>query len=311
MSAVLRVKRRIDEEPLNAFVLNCKKRKVSEENAIEAVASSSRNPESLLASKDETSTILKFAGTVESQDENVTSHITKLTMEEAKELMGKTRIPQPVARARDNHRLKTQEERFRIVNCSRAVDASNAEEGKAITILDIEKQASHSTKETPENPSRDTRQDTEPQTAITGYVYDLYVTEIGDLGSDIDDGMLENQLSIHPFDYLTYGSRMDNGLGGCDSDDDESDDSNAENNWRNDYPDSDPDSSIDERDMRRAVENFNLDDDDLSTDEGDFMYGREDSWQDYDDYDSERGRDFERYHRMLSVMAREGNEDDD
>lgn len=67
MSAVLRVKRRIDEEPLNAFVLNCKKRKVSEERGIEAVASSSRNAESLLASKDETSTILKFAGTVESQ----------------------------------------------------------------------------------------------------------------------------------------------------------------------------------------------------------------------------------------------------
>lgn len=134
------------------------------------------------------------------QDENVTSHITKLTMEEAKELMGKTRIPQPVARARDNHRLKTQEERFRIVNCSRAVDASNAEEGKAITILDIEKQASLSAKEAPENPSRDTRQDTEPQTAITGYVYDLYVSEIGDLGSDIDDGMLENQLRFVSLD---------------------------------------------------------------------------------------------------------------
>jgi hypothetical protein len=49
MSAVIRIKRHINEEPQEAFVLNCKKRKT--ENAASGL--------------DETSTVLKFAGTVE------------------------------------------------------------------------------------------------------------------------------------------------------------------------------------------------------------------------------------------------------
>ncbi|XP_059618040.1 uncharacterized protein LOC132262709 isoform X2 [Phlebotomus argentipes] len=193
MAAVIRVKRRIDEEPLNAFVLNCKRRKVSPENAREAVASSSKsNDVGLLSSGEEKSTILKFAGTVESQDE---SHITKMTKEEAKELMGKTRIPQPVARARDSHRLKTQEERFRIVNCSRAVDSSGSGEEKPITILDIEKQSTlPAAEETAQSPSRQAEPENR-QGFRLDFVYDLYVSELGDLETDIDDGMLENQLS--------------------------------------------------------------------------------------------------------------------
>lgn len=62
-SAVVRVKRRIDEEPLNAFVLNCKRRKVDEEK--------NEHDASMLMDKDETSTILKFAGTVDSQVTNM------------------------------------------------------------------------------------------------------------------------------------------------------------------------------------------------------------------------------------------------
>jgi hypothetical protein len=49
MSAVIRIKRHINEEPQEAFVLNCKKRKTDGENA---------------AALGETSTVLKFAGTV-------------------------------------------------------------------------------------------------------------------------------------------------------------------------------------------------------------------------------------------------------
>lgn len=59
MAAIIRVKRRIDEEPLNAFVLNCKKRKCDD-----GEATSSTND----TNTDDTSrTIVKFAGTVENQ----------------------------------------------------------------------------------------------------------------------------------------------------------------------------------------------------------------------------------------------------
>jgi predicted NACHT family NTPase len=58
MSAVIRIKRRISEEPQSAFILNCKRQKT--------------DPEHVAAAPDETSTVLKFAGTVNevSQSEN-------------------------------------------------------------------------------------------------------------------------------------------------------------------------------------------------------------------------------------------------
>lgn len=55
MPAVVRVKRRIDEEPLSAFVLNGKRRRLEEDNA------------SALTNKEELSTLLKFAGTINEQ----------------------------------------------------------------------------------------------------------------------------------------------------------------------------------------------------------------------------------------------------
>lgn len=56
MAALIRVKRRIDEEPLNAFVLNCKKRKITNDTDKEKEVNE--------ATDDEISTILRFAGTV-------------------------------------------------------------------------------------------------------------------------------------------------------------------------------------------------------------------------------------------------------
>lgn len=56
--------------------------------------------------------------------------------------------------------------------------------------------------------------------------------------------------------------------------DHDSDDSNDENNWRNDYPDEDDDdeeedeNTIDEDDIRKAVDCLSLNDGDLSSDDG-------------------------------------------
>lgn len=70
MSAVIRVKRRIDEEPLDAFVLNCKKRRLDDINGETSTSSlapandKDANRTNFLENANETSTILKFAGTV-------------------------------------------------------------------------------------------------------------------------------------------------------------------------------------------------------------------------------------------------------
>lgn len=60
MPAVIRVKRRIDEEPLSAFVLNSKRRRLDENEAASSTVEG-------LANKEELSTLLKFAGTINEQ----------------------------------------------------------------------------------------------------------------------------------------------------------------------------------------------------------------------------------------------------
>lgn len=59
MSAVIRIKRHIDEEPLSAFLLNCKKRKTGEVEVEEAAGGSTK--ENDVGSSTQ---ILKFSGTL-------------------------------------------------------------------------------------------------------------------------------------------------------------------------------------------------------------------------------------------------------
>lgn len=63
MSAVIRIKRHIDDEPLSAFLLNCKKRRTSdpETSVFQDDASGSSPKENDTGS---TTQILKFVGTV-------------------------------------------------------------------------------------------------------------------------------------------------------------------------------------------------------------------------------------------------------
>jgi hypothetical protein len=163
MSAVIRLKRHIDEEPYNAFVLNCKKRKVDGQST-----------------REETSTVLKFAGTV-SQDTDINAHINRITKDEAKEILSKTHRTDLTEKGRQESRAHAQSSRFKIVNCSRnldpAVEATPAD--KNVTIVDVEK----------ENVVPAV-QPTEPEAGEEHFVYDLYIADIDSFQSPeiiIDD----------------------------------------------------------------------------------------------------------------------------
>lgn len=56
MTTILRVKRRCSDEPLDALILACKKRKTDNDETIEAAGS-----------KEPLTTVVKFAGTVQNQ----------------------------------------------------------------------------------------------------------------------------------------------------------------------------------------------------------------------------------------------------
>lgn len=189
MATVIRVKRRIDEEPLNAFVLNCKKRKLLEETTPSS---------NLLENDTEVSQILKFAGTVESH-ENLTSSISRLTKSEAKETMQKTRDPNIVNRARQQYRRNLHTNRFRVVNCFRSIendDEVSTIAGPNYTVVDIVKQDSSNGE--PDSKSSaapqtdpDRTSSIEDQQSNVNFVYDLYFPE-GDQQVEFDNNVIDN-----------------------------------------------------------------------------------------------------------------------
>ncbi|XP_022230173.2 probable RNA polymerase II nuclear localization protein SLC7A6OS isoform X1 [Drosophila obscura] len=168
MPAVVRIKRRIDEEPHTAFVLNGKRRRLhSDENALgtaQLLPGADPSASADAADKDELTTVLKFAGTLTKQDDSATKQFAAARMNKAtaKELVQQKSNAAAIASAlrRDRQRLEaqqtTREQRFRVVNCLRTtLDDINENEGAAggsssssnnnkddaaakITILDIE-----------------------------------------------------------------------------------------------------------------------------------------------------------------------------
>ncbi|KAJ9597957.1 hypothetical protein L9F63_011196, partial [Diploptera punctata] len=166
-----------------------------------------------------------------------------------------------------------------VVNCFRALNEADilesekasenlgsGEEGeKALTIVDVithpenEKEAV-----TPPCKREAEAGSNDPE---DGFVYDLYYANTGVL--HLDESMSIRPLYQSEWEYRNKDDSSDSG-----PEVEEEDDSNDENNWRNDYPDSDH--SIDEDDMRMAVNNLNLSDgEDLSSDtaDEDFVYG--------------------------------------
>ncbi|KAH8410090.1 hypothetical protein KR009_005834 [Drosophila setifemur] len=264
MPAVVRIKRRIDEEPHTAFVLNGKRRRLqNDENDLEdSGAATAAGTAASEADKDELTTVLKFAGTLDKQDDCATRQFAaaRLNKAAAKELVHQQRSNDAAiatALRRDRQRQEAQEnareQRFRVVNCLRTtLEDQTTEAGAAenssqetqpgkghITIVDIESQQQQQsrigtedtgTQQQQQNiePNQDQQQ---PADSDVGYVYDLYVPE-NEMQAAYVDMMDDNYLRVIPMDEIV--------LEDCYNDQDEdndSEDSNQENYFTNDYPD--------------------------------------------------------------------------
>ncbi|XP_055596040.1 probable RNA polymerase II nuclear localization protein SLC7A6OS [Uranotaenia lowii] len=291
MATVIRLKRRVDEDPLNAFVLNCKRQRTAEQ--VPFVAS---NDAQAATSTDngngETSTVLKFAGTFQKAD-NISAHLQqRLSKEEARNAIARVH-PRPISIASRNraaNRQASQNSRFRIVNCVRSLSQTDDGLGGAAatttTIVDVERDnSSPAPVPVPASASSSSSSKLTSQQQPTGddgedgYVYDLYMAEEtagGSSSSSVHIPYIPNNLddiSVAVWEDPLYSSHRGLGDRSDDSGEEKSEDSNSESNWRNDYPDEDEDvfggdNSVDEEDMRRAVEEFDLDGDrDLSSDD--------------------------------------------
>lgn len=260
MAAVIRVKRRITEEPFNKFVLNCKRRRANDDESSSSVVAPN-----LSQASDETSTILKFTGTIKSEDD-LKTHIHRLTKAEAEESVRKTRkIINVTTKNREQLKANTQNSRYKVINCFRSASDGSDATADHLTIVDVVKDDAKETIDEQSTIESDTDASNSVTAMETDYVYDLYMVE-GEPNTQID---YDNLISIRPFDDLVYQANDE-----AYADSDNSEDSNDEDNWRNEYPDTDDDFSVGEEDMRRAVEELNFgSDDNLSSDESD--YGRE------------------------------------
>lgn len=131
--------------------------------------------------------------------------------------------------------------------------------------------------------------------------------------------MIEFFISILEYnDYLYSCPRLTTDADEDSNGPDDDEDSNDENNWRNDYPDEDEfdddNESINERQMRRAMETFGVDNE-LSSDDDDY-YGKEDDFvhsvdiDSYNDDVNRYGKAYAKYKQRLMKENYENGDDD-
>ncbi|CAK9814998.1 Probable RNA polymerase II nuclear localization protein SLC7A6OS [Anthophora plagiata] len=246
MAAILRVKRRHDDEPLNALVISYKRQKTAKNEETEAATL----PAPLTS-------VAKFAGTVKKQEDSVEHIIRNYDKDELKANFKQHHVD-VINKLREATKQASAENRYRVINCFRSLDNSAVEdsEEKGMTVIDVEDSKSVANKV--------------PAEEDDGYVYDLYYVQTE------NDIYLDDKVSVHPYDQeLVFDNYRDNGYSEVQC---ESEDSNSESNWRNEYPDSShSETSIDEDDMREAVMNMGLKEGSDLSEEDDFAYAVDES----------------------------------
>ncbi|KAF7287032.1 hypothetical protein GWI33_002417 [Rhynchophorus ferrugineus] len=277
MAALVRIKRRLDEDALESLILNCKRRKPNgEENG----------------NTEELSTVFQLAGT-SSQEEHIENVLKTHRLNNVPDLKDhfKKHDVNISDKLRKEIKTSSKNNRYRVVNCFRKTLSDTELENEAdnsnnseVTIFDLEA-----------NFNNDPIDNKNAATDESKFVYDFYYTSSDDFG----EAEIGDYVSVYPLnDPLVFGSIRDNGLISSVSDDD-SEDSNAEGNWRNDYPDEDDLESINEDDMVQAVNRLDIDDN-LSSDSGEeeFIYSKDE--EDYQDFEDDNKEDELRYGKLYA-----------
>lgn len=240
-ATVFCVKRRIEDEPYDTFVLNCKRLKSADGNETPAVCATSNDGEIA-------QTFLTLAATFQSHTD-ISANLHKIQKSEADRHPRRIRKPSiTVEKMRQQYKNDTKNQRFKIVDGTREIDtrisANGGDDIDRVTVIDIVKEAAG------QLPSLDAENES-AAAANEKFVYDVYL--FGD-GVQPQEWNLEAISSIQPFDDFVYQSKDESFNLNYDSDD-----SNDEANWRNDYPDTDNE-SIGEDDMQRVMQDLHLSD---------------------------------------------------
>ncbi|XP_043214438.1 probable RNA polymerase II nuclear localization protein SLC7A6OS [Amphibalanus amphitrite] len=240
MTSVIRIKRKVGDDPQQALLATKRRRLHSGDEA--AASSSSDTP---------LSAVLQFVGTMKPEDTTLPD--AALSAVRAQRKSGAARrdpmsVPAAVERAKEARRARLQDEqkarRYRIVARRRGEpdgESADADSGLASLpgVIDVEEEspAAAATSKHPSGPGEQLTCNGQvmervavPDPTSTTYVYDLYVSSAP---LSADDDLLE----LRPCDDVQLWDHR--AARHSDSDDpfaDDDDDSNDEDNWRNDYP---------------------------------------------------------------------------
>ncbi|XP_050461345.1 probable RNA polymerase II nuclear localization protein SLC7A6OS [Cataglyphis hispanica] len=223
MTAVLRVKRKNTDTPLDRLVIACKR---------------ARTGSPLLEeSEPAIQTVVQFAGTLTDPTEDVAQHVAKVMPKMGTEIanVGVKRTCDGSYSGNTSNKKwiggDPLVERYKVVNCQRSQDTLNEEksEEKWLTLIDVEDSWSV---------SNTLKQNAEETEDIEDFVFDLYCGPTDDVWPDDDIWFENNKIMVQEPEYPYLNSE--------DKSEESSEDSNSESNWRNDYPDTDPDRSRDE-----------------------------------------------------------------
>ncbi|EEB16189.1 conserved hypothetical protein [Pediculus humanus corporis] len=176
MTTIIRVKRHRGEDPVEALVLSCKRKKT--ENC------------SVTSDGNSFKYILNFSGTVEEKDDKIAASTVESFRKDSKysNLKKKEHVPDIKVKQRKEYKEKTDDSRFTLLSFLRSNNAfedSNTDSyndgQKNVTIVDV-------SKENDENLSTNNIGD-------GSYVYDLYSANVEN-DSDYNDMFMEHLLSV-------------------------------------------------------------------------------------------------------------------
>ncbi|XP_057381717.1 probable RNA polymerase II nuclear localization protein SLC7A6OS [Daphnia carinata] len=247
MTSIVRIKRRLSQEPIEALLLASKRMRVEDALSVEAHGIDEN--------------IFRFCGTTENEEENV-ENLAKLVQK------GKLKSHRQPAKAYRSYQPKKQvdtampssEKKYKVLNKIRNLDTTDSWKIYDL-VLEEQQQCEVATCngvpllvekcEVPKDESK--------------CVFDVYYCEEG----AFDDGYIDRLMSVQPY-YYHPGEQEE------ESENNDTDDSNDESNWRNDYPDTDEEDEGDEDIVGKMCGMYLERDDELSSDDEDFVYSKDD-----------------------------------
>lgn len=141
------------------------------------------------------------------QPDDLSQHMIKIKKDEAKELVSKVPKPSNVTEKNRNlHKISAQNNRFKVVNCTRTLDAVQNGDGddkqagnilSAVTILDVEKETRSSLSQ--ESSTEQSRFNSDDK-----FVFDVYVPDSHNDRTSSDDLLDLEEVRLVNLEDLFY-----------------------------------------------------------------------------------------------------------